>query len=315
MSGRVLDRWGNVLAILAIVVLPALFVSSPFYLRIGALIFIASFAALGLNLLMGYAGQVSLGHAGFLGIGAYATAIVPAQLGVSPLLGAGVGVLAAGTLAYLVGRPILKLKGHYLAVATLALGILIAMVITNESRVTGGPDGMAVARLEVFGFRLRTPQHWYWITGGMLALGVIVAENLMRSPTGLALRALHDSEVASEVLGVDVARYKLIVFVVSAVYAALAGACLALLNGHITPEVAGFLRSIELVTMVVIGGMGSMLGAVVGAALLGLLEQALAHFHDIESIVLGVVMMAVMIFLRAGIVPSLAGLFKRRVTP
>ena len=167
----------------------------------------------------------------------------------------------------------------------------------------------------VFGFRLRTPQHWYWITGGMLALGVIVAENLMRSPTGLALRALHDSEVASEVLGVDVARYKLIVFVVSAVYAALAGACLALLNGHITPEVAGFLRSIELVTMVVIGGMGSMLGAVVGAALLGLLEQALAHFHDIESIVLGVVMMAVMIFLRAGIVPSLAGLFKRRVTP
>jgi branched-chain amino acid transport system permease protein len=143
-------------------------------------------------------------------------------------------------------------------------------------------------------------------------LGVLVALNLEESPTGRALRALHDSEVAAAVAGIDVARAKLAVFVIAAVYATLAGGLLALFNRFVTPQTADFLHSIELVTMVVIGGMGSCLGAVVGAAVLTILPQALTVFHDYEHAVLGLTIILFMIFLRQGIVPGLAALLARR---
>ncbi len=162
---------------------------------------------------MGFAGQVSLGHAGFFGIGAYAVAVAPTHFGVPGWLALLLGVAVAGLLAFIIGRPILKLKGHYLAVATLGMGILIAMVFTNEARFTGGPDGMSVPRLVLFGWTARGSVTWYWISGCTLVLAVLLAVNLIDSPTGRALRAIHDSEVASRVLGIDVARYKLIAFV------------------------------------------------------------------------------------------------------
>ena len=211
----------------------------------------------------------------------------------------------------MIGRPILKLKGHYLAVATLGMGILIAMVFTNEARLTGGPDGMPVPRLVLFGWTARGSVAWYWISGVTLVLATLLTVNLIDSPTGRALRAIHDSEVASRVLGIDVARYKLIAFVLSAIYAAVAGAYLALFDGLVTPGTAGFLRSIEFVVMAVLGGLGSILGSIVGAALLTILPQLLTVFHDYEHIALGAIMIVFMIFLRAGIVPSLASLFRR----
>ena len=301
-----------VLALLALLVfaLP-LVLPSNFYVRVAALIWISAIAVIGLNLLMGYAGQVSLGHAGFFGIGAYAVAIGPAHLGLPPWLCVFLGAALAGGFAFLVGRPILKLKGHYLAVATLGLGILVAMVITNESQWTGGPDGMPVERLEIFGWRVRGAQTWYWVAGIAMLIAAWLAINLIESPLGRALRALHDSEVAARVAGVDVGQAKLLVFVVSAVYAAVAGSFLALFNGFITPEAAGFLHSIELVTMVVLGGMGSILGSVVGAALLVSLPQMLTAFHEYEHLLLGLIMMVFMIFLRSGIVPSLRARFAR----
>ncbi len=136
--------------------------------------------------------------------------------------------------------------------------------------------------------------------------------NLIESPTGRAFRAIHDSETAARTLGIDVARYKLAAFVLSAIYAAVAGAYLALFDALVTPVTAGFLRSIEFVTMAVIGGLGSILGGVVGAAVLVLLPQVLTAFHDYEHVVLGLLMMIFMIFLPAGIVPSLARLMQRR---
>ena len=305
-------RYGVVIAIAALVLILPPLVASTFHLRIATLVFIFALAVLGLNLLMGFAGQVSLGHAGFFGIGAYAVAIGPTHLGIPSWLALIAGAAAAGIIAFAVGRPILKLKGHYLAVATLGMGLLIAMVFTNEARWTGGPDGMPVPRLELFGWRVRTTQAWYWISGVTLALGALLAVNLVDSPTGRALRAIHDSEVASTVLGVDVARYKLIAFVLSAVYAAVAGAYLALFDALVTPATAGFLRSIEFVTMAVLGGLGSIGGSIVGAALLVVMPQLLTVFHDYEHIMLGLIMIVFMIFLRAGIVPSLAALIARR---
>lgn len=306
-----LKRYGVVLLIAAIVAILPYVVPTSFYLRIAALVFIFSLAVLGLNLLMGFTGQVSLGHAGFFGIGAYAVAVLPTHFGVPSAVALVAGVVIAGLLAFVIGRPILKLKGHYLAVATLGMGILIAMVFTNEAQFTGGPDGMPVPRLTLFGWTARGSVTWYWISGVTLVLAVLLTANLIDSPTGRALRAIHDSEVASRVLGVDVARYKLIAFVLSAVYTATAGSYLALFDGLVTPMTAGFMRSIEFVAMAVLGGLGSIFGSVVGAALLTVLPQMLTVFHDYEHIALGAIMIVFMIFLRAGIVPSLTSLFRR----
>jgi len=213
-----------------------------------------------------------------------------------------------------VGRPILRLKGHYLAVATLGFGVLVAIVLTNEAHWTGGPDGMSVPRLVLFDWRVRGSDTWYWIAAATFVVGAMLALNLIDSPTGRALRAIHGSEVASSVLGIDVARHKLAVFTVSAIYASIAGSYLALFNGHITPEISGFIRSIELVAMVVLGGMGSIAGSLVGAAVLFVLPQALTVLHDYEHVVLGLILMGFMIFLPQGIIPGVAGLLGGRRT-
>ncbi|MEO1198223.1 MAG: branched-chain amino acid ABC transporter permease [Pseudomonadota bacterium] len=306
---------GGLLVLIAVIVIAPYFFPSNFYFRIFALVWIASIAVVGLNLLMGYAGQVSLGHAGFYGIGAYAVAVLPHHFGVPSLIALVIGLVVAGGLAYLVGRPILRLKGHYLAVATLGMGILIAMVITNEAQFTGGPDGMSVPRLELFGERIRGSDTWYWISGATLVVICWLALNLVNSPTGRALRAVHDSEVAAQVNGIDIAREKLKVFVLSAVFAALAGSYHAFMGPTITPVMADFLHSIELVIMVVIGGMGSVFGSVVGAAFLVTLPQLLTVFDEYKFMMLGLLMMAFMIFLRDGIVPSLGKLLRGRFAP
>ncbi len=305
MRAVVRHRWFEIAVIaLVAVALPVVF-PSAYYYRVAALVFMLGLAAAGLNILMGFAGQVSLGHAGFIGIGAYAAAIGPAY-GVPSWLCVPLGAASAGIIAFLIGRPILRLKGHYLAVATLGFGLLIAIALTNEASWTGGPDGMHVAQLVLFQWRVRAAEAWYWIAAATFVIGAILALNLIDSPTGRALRAIHDSEVASQMLGVDVVRTKLAIFVISAIYASLAGSYLALFNGHVTPDVAGFLRSVELAAMVVLGGMGSITGSLVGAGVLVVLPQTLTALQDYEHVVLGLLLMGFMIFLRRGIVPTLA---------
>jgi len=306
------SRWATLLILAAVIATIPWFFPSGFYFRVTALVWVTALAAVGLQVLMGQAGQVSLGHAGFVGIGAYATALGPRYLGLDVLLCLPLGAVLAAAIAFVVGRPILRLKGHYLAVATLGFGMLVTMVLVNEVGITGGPDGVRVPRAELLGWRIRGGETFYWITGVALLIGVWIALNLQDSPSGRALAALHDSEVAARTVGVDVARHKLRAFVIAAVYAAVAGGLLALLNGFVTPDAAGFVASVEYVTMVVIGGLASVPGAVVGAALLVLLPQALTAFHDYEHAILGLLIMVFMIFLRSGIVPGLAGLVRRR---
>lgn len=309
------SRYAGVAVLLAIFLALPLLLSSNYHFRVLSLIFIFGLAAIGLNLLMGFAGQVSLGHAGFIGIGAYAVAIIPAQTGIPAFAAIWIGVLISGLLAFVVGRPLLKLKGYYLAVATLGFGFLIAQIINNEALLTGGPDGMSVPRLTVLGWRLRSAEAWYWISGTTLIAGVLIAQNIASSSTGRALRAIHDSETAAQVVGIDIAKQKLKVFVLSAVYASLAGSLMALSTGHVTPDsTAGFLRSVELVTMVVLGGLGSIFGSIVGAAILILLPQVLTVFHDYEHLMLGLIMMLCVIVMPAGLVPSIRRWAKGRMS-
>ena len=300
--------YGLVIVIVILLVLPFV-VPNSFYMDLVIRMAINAVIVLGLNLLIGFAGQISMGHAGFLGIGAYASAVLPTHLGWHPVLAMAAGAAAAGMLAALVARPIFKLKGHYLAMATLGLGIIINIALRNEAAWTGGPDGMPVPAMGVFGFELSNDKHWYWVVALLLSVSVWASLNLIDSPFGRALRALHGSEVASQVVGVDVVRYKVAIFVLSAVFASVMGSVTAHYVGFVTPNLADFFHSIELVTMVVIGGMASVYGSLVGAVLLTALPQALATFEGWETVAFGAILMACMIFMPKGLVPTLAARF------
>jgi branched-chain amino acid transport system permease protein len=303
---------GPQLAALALVLalLPLTFANNYFY-EVAILVTLNAIVCVGLNLLIGYAGQISLGHAGFYALGGYGSAIAAARWGWPVWASMPAAVLAVGALAWLVGRPTLRLKGHTLAMATLGLGVIVSIVLTNEDRLTGGPDGMAVPPLVLAGRTLQGEPVWYGIAAVALWLAVWLAGNLIDSPVGRALRALHGSEVAAETLGVDSARWKLIVFVISALFAATAGALTAHYAGFITPAKASFLHSVELVIMVVFGGMASVWGAVLGALVLTVLPQALTALKDYEMMVFGAVLVATMVFFPRGIVPTLARLASR----
>lgn len=310
-DGKLSGRRGQtvVLAVFAMIVaLLPLVLPNNFYRDIAVLAGINAIVCVGLNLLIGYAGQISLGHAGFFGIGAYASGVLTASYGWPPVAALLAGAVAVGLIALLLARPILRLKGHYLAMATLGVGIIVSIALRTETGLTGGPDGMMVPSFTLFGAELYGETVWCWVVGGVLLLAVWLSLNLIDSPLGRALRAVHGSEVAAEVVGVDTTSAKVTVFVLSAVMASVAGSLFAHYAGLITPAKADFLKSIELVTMVVFGGMASTAGAVVGAIVLTVLPQALTVLQDYSQIVLGAILMVTMVFMPRGLVPTLSGL-------
>lgn len=189
------------LAVLAIVIalLPLAF-SNNYHYDIAILAGFNAIVCVGLNLLVGYAGQISLGHAGFFALGAYASGILTTRYGVPPLLALLSGAVFVGFLAFVLARPILRLKGHYLAMATLGIGIIISIVLNTESWITGGPDGLMTDAFSVAGVALTTEKTWYWVVGGLLLFAVWLALNIIDSPIGRALRALHGSEVGAQVV-------------------------------------------------------------------------------------------------------------------
>jgi len=315
---RIDSKAATLLTLAAIMLVAPFFFPSAYYFRVASLIYVNGLAVIGMVVLIGFAGQISLGHAGFVGIGAYACALAPPYLGLHPGVALFLGALLSGVMAFVVGRPILRLRGYYLAVASLGFGILVSMVLTNEVALTGGPDGMRVADLGLRGWladqglTLTNGQFWYWFCALVLLVGAWLALNLEDSATGRALRALHGSETAAATVGVDVASAKLTAFIISAVYASVAGSLVAMMNRMITPDVAGYMHSIEMVTMAVLGGAGSVMGGIFGAAILTLLPQVLTAFDKYEQVALGLIMMLVMIFLRQGLLPGLASLLRGR---
>lgn len=298
-----------------VAVAPLLF-PSTYYYRVGVLVLINALSVTGMVVLLGYVGLVSLGHAGFFAIGAYAAAILPAY-GIAPIWTIPAGAAISILLAAFIGRPILRLKGHYLAIATLGFGILVWMVISKESWLTGGPDGMIVETLDVkapfelLGLKVKTAAAWYWVCAVFVVIGSVLATNLANSPTGRAMRAVHESDVAAASLGIDVARVKLTALIISAVYASVAGSLLALFNRYITPEAGGFMHSIEIMTMAVLGGASSVYGALLGSLILTILPQALTVFAEYENMVFGAIMILTMVLMRQGLAPAIMQLFRR----
>ena len=301
-------------ALVVVLALLPLALPNPFYYDVAIRIAINACVAIGLNLLIGYTGQISLGHAGFFGIGAYASAILTTQFGWPPALAMVAGAAGTGLLAFVVARPILKLKGHYLAMATLGLGIIASIVLVNETAYTGGPDGMSVGGFSLAGWQITGEHAWYSVVACLLVVVTWFALNLIEAPAGRALQAIHGSEVAARVVGVNTTAFKVRVFVLSAVLASLMGSLTAHYIGFVTPGLAGFFHSIELVTMVVVGGMASVFGSILGAALLTVLPQLLSTFEGWETVIFGLILMLTMIFLPKGVVPTLRLRFAKEET-
>ncbi len=305
-----LNRW----VLFAVTVLAVGFtLGNDYYYTLLNFIGIYTLLVVGLNLLLGYAGQISLGHAAFFGLGAYASGILTATCGINPWLALLAGLALSGLAAFLIGIPALKLRGYYLAMATLGFGIIVYIVFVQAQGLTGGPSGLhGIPSLSLGGFPLNTPERLYlliWISVGLI---LALSANLVDSRAGRAIRALHDSEAAAASLGVDTARLKLKVFVLSALYASLAGSYYAHTLNFIAPSSFTFMFSIKLVTMVVLGGMASIWGSLLGAAVLTVLPELLTVFHDYEVIIFGGILMVVMIFLPRGLVRGIMDLWEFR---
>ena len=297
--------------------------ATPFVVRSGYLLGMLNFiglnaiAAMGLTLLMGYAGQVSLGLAAFFGLGAYTSGVLTATYGVNPWVAMGLAVLLTSSVAFVIGAPIFRLSGLLLAMATLGFGIVVYYVLVNWTGLTGGPSGLTgIPPLSLGGFRFDRDSRFFYLVWGGVLLFLVLALNLTNSRIGRALRAIHGGELAAQTVGVDTIRLKLQIFVVSAAYTAIAGSLYAHYVTFINPSPFGFGYSIELLVMVVLGGLTSLWGALLGAGavivLAELLRTVTPHLFsrtqaEYEIILFGLLLMGFMIFMPRG----LAGLARR----
>lgn len=304
-------------AIFAILVLLAPLAAKEGYI-LNVLVFVGihSILAIALNLLLGYAGQISLGHAGFFGLGAYISGVLTATHGQNPWLAICYAAVAVGILAFVIGFPILNLKGHYLAMATLGLGIIIYILFNETVDLTGGPSGFSgIPNLTLGSITFDSDLKNYYLVWTFTLVAILLAVNLANSRIGRALRAIHDSETAARVMGINARFLKVQVFALSALLCSVAGSLYAHVMTFVAPASFGFNFSVELVTMVIIGGLGSIYGSVLGAAILTLLPELLRAFQDYDIIIYGLILILMTMFLPGGlvsIVPAFMALLKSR---
>ena len=299
---------------LALLAIP-LFGLNDYLVSLGTSFLINLILIAGLNVLIGYCGQISLGHAGFYGLGAYAAGILSAKLGLNPWLGLPVACLVSAIAALVIGIPALRLKGHYLAMATLGFNAILAVLFDQLVSWTGGPNGLLGVKPLAFGsFALSSQARIFpivWLCAGLVMFALL---NLIQSRVGRAIRAIATSQIAAESLGIDAFRYKLIVFVLTAGMAGLAGSLYVESNLYASPESFGFSSSILLVAMVALGGWGRYAGAFLGALIYTGAPELLRTFQDAQLLIFGAGMIAVLLFFPSGLVgagDSIARLWQR----
>ncbi len=254
-----------------------------------------------LNLLMGYSGQISLSHAAFYGLGAYVSGVLAAKFGVSPWLGLIAAVVITGATALIVGYPTLKLRGHYLAMATLGFNAIASVLFVELRGLTGGPNGLLnVPHYNLFGLALDTDASFFYFALAITGICLVLILNLLDSRTGRALRALSSAEIGAACMGIDVHRHKLVVFVVSTMLAAIAGCLYVHHNTFVSPESFDFIASTMLVVMVALGGTGHFWGAFLGALVYTALPELLRSVGDLEILIFGVSLILVLLFFPRG---------------
>ncbi len=285
---------------------------NDFLLTIAVFIGINVIVVFGLSLLMGYAGQISLGHAGLYGLGAYTSAILSTKLHLNPFLTIIAGAILAGAAAYLIGLPALRLRGHYLAMATLGAGIIIQIFFVEFSGLTGGPIGISsIPPFSIGKFLFDTNISFFYLVLAVVIITLVLALNVVRSQKGRALRAMHQNETAAASIGIDVERQKLFIFILSGVFAGLAGGLYAHYVTYISPDTFGLAMSISLVTMVVIGGSENLMAAALGAVLVTVISEYFRQYQDWSLFFFGATLVLVMIFAPRGLFIELTALTKR----
>jgi branched-chain amino acid transport system permease protein len=252
---------------------------SRYYIGEITWVFIYGICGLSLMVLVGYTGLVSLGHAAFLGIGAYAHAYF-LQLGVPWVASVAIAVVITTACGIVVGLPALRMTGIYLAIATLAFAVIIQEVFTRWEAVTGGFSGMAVDKPVIFGVRLADEASFYYLCAAVLVVTLLLTRNLLRSSTGRAWVAIRDSEIAAQSMGVQLPLYKSFAFGYSAALMGLAGALFAHKIAYLAPDIFSILFSIQLLLLVIVGGLGSLHGVVFGAIFVALLPPIIAILRD-----------------------------------
>ena len=277
------------------------------------LIFISLYCmvALGLQLVLGYAGQISIGQGAFMGIGAYGYAILTTKQHLPPWPALVAAAVINVAIAYVIGKPILRLQGHQLALATLAFGIIMGTIFAQASGLTGGAVGLgAIPNLAVGGFSFGTDLRNAYLAEGFAIASLLLSHNMMRSRIGRALQALNASAPAAESLGVDVAGLKLHIFAFSALLASLAGSLYAAYLTYISPDAFTLFLSVEVLVMAAVGGMATVWGAPIGAAAIFLLHDELDNLSKglpsgtvsiLQTVIFGAVLVAIMIFMPEGL--------------
>lgn len=290
------------LLILAVFIYPFVF-RDNYSLNIMIFVGINAIVVVGLGLLLGYAGQISLGHAAFYGLGAYTSGFLAIRYQWPVWLTIPVAVFFTGALAYFIGRPTLRLKGHYLAMATLGFGEIMSVLFVELDEFTGGTSGMlSIPSPKIFSFTIKSYFSYYYLVWLIFFLILLLSANIVRSRMGRALLAIHGSELAAEASGVDVERYKVQIFVLSAAYAALAGGLYAHFVNFVSPSNFTLLYSITLVIMVIVGGVSKLSGAVFGAIILTALPEYMRVFKEFNLLIFSVLLILTMLFMPKGIV-------------
>jgi branched-chain amino acid transport system permease protein len=283
----------------ALVVLPN--VADNYVICIAARLFVYILVALGLNLLTGYAGQVSLGHAAFFGIGAYTAAVLAESLHWPFVICVLAAAAFTASVGYLLGLPCLRLSGLYLAMATLGFTLVVQEMLLQLSAITHGSEGMSVPTASTLGFSFESDFRKYYLLLSVTIGMLVLARNLVRGRTGRAFLAIRENERAAEAMGVNLARYKTIAFAISALYPGLAGALGAFLVGFLDPQEFSFFLSIQFITIIILGGLASLLGSVLGAGFLIILPELLAGLDVWQALVYGVIMVLTILFMPFGL--------------
>ena len=300
-------------ALAIIIVILPVFVESKYYFIVLNVIGLNTIVVVGLNLLIGFAGQISLGHAAFYGLGSYFSGILTVNYGFPLWPAMLVGMLATGMIAYLIGYPSLKLRGHYLVMATLGFGIIVNILMGELEQFTGGHDGlMGIPQLAIGRLTFDNDLKNFYLIWSFVFISMVAARNLLNSRVGRALRAVHGSEIAANSLGINTADYKVKVFVLSAMFASISGSLYAHYITFISPSSYDFYFSIQVVTMVIVGGMGSLWGSLFGAGILTFISEALHVAKQYHIIAYGIFLCLVLVFLPEGILVGSYNFFLRR---
>ena len=291
------------LILLGLALLAALpLVATSYYLYLAELTMINVIVAVGLNLLSGNCGQISLCNASFMGIGAYCTALCTTRLGLPTLIALPASVVVAALLGAALGYPARRLSGLYLALITLGFLELVGIVFEEFPEYTGGIRGLKVPRPEIFGFSFQSNVSLYLLVFTLTIGAVAVGYNIQRSRYGRAFDAVRQSPFAAQALGIPVARVKVIAFALNAAFAGFGGGLLAGVVGFIDPPEFGILASIQHITFIVVGGLGSIVGSIAGAVLLTALPEALRGVQEYGELVYGFILLGTLLFLPRGLV-------------